>query len=36
MMDKSIRRALTPDDHGVMRNWTRGVLNVYGVFALTE
>jgi hypothetical protein len=36
MMDKSFRRALTPEDHGVLRNWTRGVLIVYGVFALTE
>jgi len=35
MMDKSFRRALTPEDHGVLRNWTRGVLIVYGVLALT-
>jgi hypothetical protein len=35
MMDKSFRGALTPEDRRVLRNWTRGVLIVYGVLALT-
>jgi len=34
MMDKSSRRALTPEDRRVVRNWTRGVLIVYGALAL--
>ena len=34
MMHKSFRGTLTAEDHRVVRNWTRGVLIVYGVLAL--
>ena len=34
-MHKSFRGTLTADDRRVVRNWTWGVLIVYGAFALT-
>ena len=34
MTHKSLRRTLTPEDRRVVRNWTRGVLIVYGALAL--
>ena len=33
-MHKSFRGTLTLEDCGVVRNWTRGVLIVYGALAL--
>ena len=35
MMHKSFRGALTAEERRVVRNWTWGVLIVYGAFALT-
>ena len=34
VMHKSFRGPLTPEDRRVVRNWTRGVLIVYGALAL--
>jgi hypothetical protein len=34
VLPKSFRGTLTPEDRRVMRNWTRGVLIVYGALAL--
>jgi hypothetical protein len=34
MRKSSFRGRLTPEDRRVVRNWTRGVLIVYGTFAL--
>jgi hypothetical protein len=34
VMHKSFRGTLTAEDRRVVRNWTRGVLIVYGTFAL--
>jgi hypothetical protein len=31
----SFRGTLTPEDRRVVRNWTRGVLIIYGAFALS-
>jgi hypothetical protein len=35
MMRKSFRDALAAEDRRVLRNWTWGVLIIYGTFALT-
>ena len=35
MMQKSFRGALTAEERRVVRNWTWGVLIVYGAVALT-
>ena len=35
MMRRSLRYALTPEEHRFVRNWTVGVLTFYGAIALT-
>lgn len=35
MMRRSLRRALTPEEHRYVRKWTVGVLIFYGAIALT-
>lgn len=35
MMRRSLRRALTPEEHRCVRIWTVGVLIFYGAIALT-
>ena len=35
MMHNSFHRALTPEDRRAIKNWSRGVLIVYGAITLT-